>query len=141
MNTNSKTIQMNDTKVILSTLWIVVMINMAYADILSLHIPGILEELAVFAGETPITQLMLIGAIMTEIPIAMIFLSRALMYKVNRWANIITSVITIAYVVGAGKPYPHYIFIATIEVVCMLLIVWYAWKWRNPEAQSCSQLS
>jgi hypothetical protein len=136
MNTKSKTIQMKDTKVILSTLWIVVMINMAYADILSLHIPGILEELAVFAGETPITQLMLIGAIMTEIPIAMIFLSRVLMYKVNRWANIITSVITIAYVVGGGKSYPHYIFIATIEVVCMLLIIWYAWKWRNPEAQS-----
>ena len=136
MNTNSKTIQMKDTKVLLSTLWIVVMINMAYADILSLHIPGILEELAVFAGETPITQLMLIGAIMMEIPIAMIFLSRVLKYKVNRWANIITSVITIAFVVGGGSPYPHYIFIATIEVVCMLLIVWFAWKWRNPEAQS-----
>ena len=87
------------------------MINMAYADILSLHIPGILEELALFAGETPITQLMLIGAIMMEIPIAMIFLSRVLKYKVNRWANIITSVITIAYVVGGGSPYPHYIFI------------------------------
>ena len=133
MNTNSKTIQMKDTKVLLSTLWIVVMINMAYADILSLHIPGILEELAVFAGETPITQLMLIGAIMMEIPIAMIFLSRVLKYKVNRWANIITSVITIAFVVGGGSPYPHYIFIATIEIVCLLLIVWYAWKWSNPE--------
>jgi hypothetical protein len=133
MNTNSKTIQMKDTKVLLSTLWIVVMINMAYADILSLHIPGLLEELAIFAGETPITQLMLIGAIMLEIPIAMIFLSRVLKYKVNRWANIIASVITIAYVVGGGLLYPHYLFIATIEVVCMLLIAWNAWKWTNPE--------
>jgi hypothetical protein len=133
MNTNSKTIQMKDTKVLLSTLWIVVMINMAYADILSLYIPGTLEELAVFAGETPITQLMLIGAIMLEIPLAMIFLSRVLKYKMNRWANIITSVITIAYVVGGGSPYPHSIFIATIEVVCMLVIVLFAWKWTNPE--------
>ena len=135
MNTNSKTIQMKDTKVLLSTLWIVVMINMAYADILGLFIPGSLEEVAktsVSTG-TPIPQLMLGGAIMLEIPIAMILLSRVLKYKVNRWANIITSVITIAYVVGGGKPYPHYIFIATIEVVCMLLIVWFAWKWRNPE--------
>ena len=136
MNTSGKTRGKIDTRVLLSTLWIVVMFNMAYADILSLHIPGILEELALFAGETPITQLMLIGAIMTEIPIAMIFLSRILKYKVNRWANIVAGVITIAYVVGGGKPYPHYIFIATIEVVCMLLIIWYAWKWRNPEAQS-----
>jgi len=138
MNTNSKTIQMIDTKVLLSTLWIVVMINMAYADILGLHIPGVLEEVAktsVSTG-TPIHQLMLGGAIMLEIPIAMILLSRVLKYKVNRWANIIASVITIAYVVGGGSLYPHYIFIATIEVVCMLLIIWYAWKWRNPEAQS-----
>jgi hypothetical protein len=135
MNTNSKTIQMKDTKVLLSTLWIVVMINMAYADILGLFIPGALEEVAktsVSTGTT-IPQLMLGGAIMLEIPIAMILLSRVLRYKVNRWANIIASVITIAYVIGGGSIYPHYIFIATIEVVCMLLIVWFSWKWRNPE--------
>ena len=136
MNTNSKTIQMKDTKVLLSTLWIVVMINMAYADILGLFIPGALEEVAktsVSMGTT-IPQLMLGGAIMLEIPIAMILLSRVLKYKVNRWANIIASVITIAYVVGGGSLDLHYIFIATIEVVCMLLIVWLAWKWHNPES-------
>ena len=33
-----------DTKVLLSTLWIVVMINMLKADILSLYIPGAAEE-------------------------------------------------------------------------------------------------
>ena len=138
MNTNSKTIQMIDTKVLLSTLWIVVMINMAYADILGLFIPGVLEEVAKTSVNTgtPIPQLMLGGAIMLEIPIAMILLSRVLKYKVNRWANIIAGVITIAYVVGMGSLYPHYIFIATIEVVCMLLIIWYAWKWHNLEARS-----
>ena len=134
MNTNGKTTDKIGTKVLLSTLWIVVMINMAYADILGLFIPGALEEVvktSVSTGTT-IPQLMLIGAIMLEIPIAMILLSRVLKFKVNRWANIIASVITIVYVVGMGSTYPHYIFIATIEVVCMLLIVWFAWKWRNP---------
>jgi hypothetical protein len=138
MNTSGKTTGKIDTKVLLSTLWIVVMINMAYADILGLFIPGTLEEVAktsVSTGTT-IPQLMLGGAIMLEIPIAMILLSRVLKFKVNRWVNIIASVITIAYVVGGGSLYPHYIFIATIEVVCMLLIVGFAWKWRNPEAQS-----
>ena len=135
MNTINKTTEKVDTKVLLSTLWIVVMINMAYADILGLFIPGALEEVAktsVSTGTT-IPQLMLGGAIMLEIPIAMILLSRVLKFKVNRWVNIIASVITIAYVVGGGSTYPHNIFIATIEVVCMLLIVWIAWKWRNPE--------
>jgi hypothetical protein len=135
MNSIKKTSEKIDTKVLLSTLWIVVMINMAYADILGLFIPGTLEEVAktsVSTGTT-IPQLMLGGAIMLEIPIVMILLSRVLKFKANRWANIIASVITIVYVVGAGALSPHYIFIATIEVVCMLLIVWFAWKWRNPE--------
>jgi len=136
MNTSGKTTGKIDTKVRLSTLWIVVMINMAYADILSLHIPGALDEVAktsVSTG-TPIPQLMLGGAIMLEIPIAMIFLSRVLKQQVNRWANIIASVITIVYVVGGRASYPHYTFIAAVEVFCLLLIIWSAWKWTNPEA-------
>ena len=134
MNTNKKITAMKNTKVLLSTLWIVVMMNMLKADILSLHIPGVLEELVEFAGETPITQLMLGGAIMMEIPIAMIILSRVLKYGINRWANIIAAVISIVFVIGGGSTYPHYIFIAIIEIVCMLLIIWNAWKWTNPEA-------
>ena len=53
-----------DTKVLLSSLWIVVMINMLKADILSLFIPGAAEELARTAGDTPIPLLMLGGAVM-----------------------------------------------------------------------------
>jgi hypothetical protein len=135
LGTNIKTTGKIDTKVLLSTLWIVVMINMAFADILGLFIPGALEEVAktsVSTGTT-IPQLMLGGAIMLEIPIAMILLSRVLKFKVNRLTNIIASVFTIVYVVGGGTLSPHYIFIATIEVVCMLLIVWFAWKWTTPE--------
>ena len=136
MNSSGKITGKIDTKVLLSTLWIVVMINMLKADILSLYIPGVLDEMAKFAGETPITQLMLGGAIMMEISIAMIFLSRVLKDRVNRWVNIIVSVITIAFVVGGGSTYPHYIFIATIEVVCMLLILWFAWKWSVSPADA-----
>jgi hypothetical protein len=133
--TKMKSIKKMDTKVLLSTLWIVVMINMLKADILSLFIPGALDEVAktsVSTG-TPIPQLMLGGAIMMEISIVMIILSRVLKYRVNRWVNIIVSIITIAFVVGGGVSYPHYIFIAAVEVFCMLLIIWNAWKWTNPE--------
>jgi hypothetical protein len=133
--TKMKSIKKIDTKVLLSTLWIVVMINMLKADILSLYIPGATDELAktsVSTG-TPIPQLMLGGAIMMEISIAMVILSRLLNYSVNRWVNIIVSIITIAFVVGGGVSYPHYIFIATVETLCLLLIIGFAWKWTNPE--------
>lgn len=136
MNASAKTTQKIDTKVLLSTLWIVVMINMLKADILSLYIPGVLDELVRFAGETPITQIMLGGAIMMEISIAMIILSRVLPRRVNRWANLITSIITIVFVVGGGSSYPHYLFIAAIEVACLLLIAWKACKWTDLEGQA-----
>ena len=134
MNTNSKTTEMG-TKVKLSTLWIVVMFNMVFADILSFMKPEFLKGL--MAGTLmpfqPTQEFWLVMAIFLEIPIAMILLSRGLKYKANRWANIIASAITIMFVVGGGSPDLHYIFFATVEVVCMLLIVWYAWKWRNSE--------
>ena len=134
MNTNKKTTGMEDMKVRFSTIWIVVMFNMVFADILSFMNSGFLKELMTgYAGEIQITQgFLLVAAIMLEIPIAMIFLSRVLKYRVNRWANIIAGAITIAFVIGGGSTYLHYIFLATIEVVCMLLIVWYAWKWPKP---------
>jgi Sec-independent protein secretion pathway component TatC len=128
--TNKKTTKRKDRKVILSTLWIVVMFNMLFADILSFMVPGSLKEIMTgTATEFQITQgLLLIFAILLEIPIAMIFLSRVLKYRANRWVNIIASVITIAFVTGMGTTDLHYIFFATIEVVSMLLIIWYAWK-------------
>ena len=136
MNTNGKTTREIDTKVLLSTLWIVVMINMLKADILSLFIPGATEEVARTAANTgaSIPQLMLAGAVMGNLAIAMIILSRVLKYGINRWVNIVVGIVTIAYIWGGMASYPHYIFIAAVETLCLLLIIWFAWKWRNVEA-------
>ena len=110
------------------------MINMLKADILSLYIPGATDELVQFAGDTPIPQLMLGAAVIMEIAIVMIVLSHVLTYRVNRWANILVAVLMIAFVVGGGSTYPHYIFIAAVEVACLLLIIGIAWRWRAAPA-------
>ena len=125
-----------DTKVLLSALWIVVMINMLKADILSLNIPGAAEEVmktASIAGAS-IPQLMLGGAIMGQLAIAMIILSRVLKYGINRRVNIAVSIITIAYIWSGAASYPHYLFIAVVETFCLLLIIGFAWTWRSVEA-------
>jgi len=136
MNTNGNATKKPDTKVLLSTLWIVVMINMLKADILSLYIPGATEEVVKTSASTGVSipQLMLGGAIMGELAIVMIVLSRVLKYGVNRWINIMVGLLTIAYIWGAGVSYPHYIFIATAETICLLLIIWSAWKWTEQGA-------
>jgi hypothetical protein len=125
-----------DTKVLLSTLWIVVMFNMLKADILSLNIPGAADEVARTATSSgaSIPQLMLGAAVIGQLAIAMIILSRVLKYGINRWVNIIVGIVTIAYIWGGMSSYPHYIFIASVETLCLLLIIGFAWKWRNVEA-------
>jgi len=66
-------------------------------------------------------------------------LSWVLKYRANRWANIIAGTLFVVVQISSlilGTPSPMYIFYTTIEIAGLLLIVWYAWKWRNPEAQS-----
>jgi len=111
----------------LSTLWIVVMFNMAFADILSFML-----TLSNDTGpEAQVTEvLMLVAAVLIEIPVVMIILSRVLKYKANRLANIVAGIITILFVVGGGSLSLHYLFFASVEVICMLLIIWFAWRWQ-----------
>jgi hypothetical protein len=138
MNTSSKTIQMEDMKARLSTLWIFIMFNMAFADIFSFMYPGFLKQIVAGSAVdgTQITpEFLLIAAMVTEISIAMVFLSRLLKYGVNRWANIIGGVITSLWVIGGGSTTLHYIFFASIEVVCSLVIIWLAWTWRDRQVQ------
>ena len=139
MNTNEKTDEMIDRKVILSTLWIFVTVNYIFCDVLTLMNPEELKQIMTGAvGSLQITQEFLLGAaILMEIPFAMIILSRVLQHKANRWANIIAGAILtsgqfLSLFVGT-PPTLHYIFFSTIEIACTLFIVWYAWKWLNPE--------
>ncbi len=136
--TKQDTTEMKDMKVKLSTLWVFVMFNYIYADILTLMDPAVLKEIITgTVGGLEMTQGFLLGAaILMETAIVMVVLSRVLKYRANRWANIIAGVIHTAAVflsLFVGTPAMYYTFFATIEIACTLLIVWYAWKWVNPE--------
>ena len=116
----------------LSTLWVVVMFNMVFADILTFIKPGALQEMwAGQAGVHVTPGLLLAFAILLEIPVAMIFVSRVLKPSLNRWANTVAAVVTTAFVVGGGSLTPHYVFFATVEIACMALIVWSVWTQRD----------
>jgi hypothetical protein len=117
----------------ISLLWVVVMFNMAFADILSFILPGTLQE--IMSGDTgpfKITQAMLlVFAVLIEIPIAMTILCRILKRRVNRVVNIVAAAVTTAFVVAGGSTTLHYLFLAGAEVVAMLLIVLLCARWRS----------
>ncbi len=133
MNEDRQTTGM-DIKVKLSTLWIFVLFNMIYADIISLMDPASPIREVMKGAPLPPGGL-LAGAILMETPIALVLLSRVLKRKANRWANIIVGVINMVAVIAGEQPRPYYIVFATIEVMCLSFIVWYAWKWPNPDVR------
>ncbi|MCK5345182.1 MAG: hypothetical protein KAR20_17355 [Candidatus Heimdallarchaeota archaeon] len=116
----------------LSTLWTAVTLNMITADVLGLYIPEAVDEFTKFADGNE-ADLMLGGAIMYQIPISMVFLSKVLPYKANRRANIIAASLMTLAVVAGGSTDPHYLVCAGAEIVGFSLIAWNAWKWQNPE--------
>ncbi|MBL8092709.1 MAG: hypothetical protein JNL73_00980 [Anaerolineales bacterium] len=127
-----------DMRAKLSTLWIFVLINMIFADIFGFMLADTLRNIMASNadGITITPEFLLIAAVMTEVSMVMVIASRLLPYRLNRWANILGGIFTIVYVVGLGSLTPHYIFIASIEVICSAWIVWLAWQWRETERQA-----
>ena len=53
------------------------------------------------------------------------------------WANVAAGLIMSAAEAASlfvGKPAAFYIFFATIEIACTLLIAWFAWRWKETTA-------
>lgn len=120
----------------ISTLWIVVILNMIFADILSLYYPGFLTEFTTTGmaeGITITPGMLLVAAVFIEIAIVMIYFSRALRRRTSRIANLIAVVITILFVVGGGSLKLHYIVFASVEVIALLYIAYLAWTWPEDE--------
>ena len=128
---------MHDTEERLSLLWIFVLLNYLYADVLALF--------AIVGSQDPTPHLLqwaLLGsAVLMEIPIAMILASRLLPFRANRLANIIAGAIltlvngflTFVLPLTNGDfrdpTFPAYVFFATVETVCTSVIIWQTWTW------------
>ncbi|MDR0368771.1 MAG: DUF6326 family protein [Bacteroidales bacterium] len=114
----------------LSTLWVVVMINMIFADIFTIMVKLVNKNtLEGMPGE--VKTVMAIAAIVTNIPVLMIYFAKILPYKSNRILNIIAGIFTIIYVIGGGILMPHYVIIASIEVIITGIIIIKSWKWKS----------
>ncbi|MEW7280800.1 DUF6326 family protein [Aquimarina sp. 2201CG1-2-11] len=120
-----------DIRVVLSTLWIFVLLNMLYADMISL-----LDHNApihiLLMDKIEVPPAFLVGAaLLMETVIIMILLSRVLKYKTNRLANISIAIINILAVILGGWSSAYYLLFASVEIAAMLLIIWLAWSWKE----------
>ena len=137
---------MHDTKERLSLLWIFALLNYLYADVLALFVivgsPKSAPHLPPWA--------VMGSAVLMEIPIAMILASRLLRFRANRLANIVAGALltlvngfltfVLPFTNGDFRDpiFPAYVFFATIETVCTLVIIREAWTWSGVETASPS---
>ncbi len=131
MNTHTSTAGI-DPRIKLSLLWIFVVLLMFYADIVSLMDPT--SAIRVRMVGTPMSEgFLLAGAIVMVISIAMVILSWILNYQVNRWVSLIIGVFMVWQIVTGGHGL-YYVFFETVEVACIVLTVWFTWKWKPADA-------
>ena len=132
MNTINKTARnLLDVRIILAVLWVAGMLSSLNGDTYRLSAAtgpiGVNPELlSVFA-------VVLVGHVLMSV------LTLTLKSPVSRWANriigIFYAMIIFAFWVNAFvSRLPGYEIVwATAQLVFALLVVWYAWKWSNPE--------
>jgi hypothetical protein len=131
---------MEGTKSRLSVSWIFATLNFLYCDVVT-----VMDRARGFAagsvGGFHITQGFLLGAaLLVEIPISKVLLSRVLSYRPNRLANIvagITMTVVQLLTLVVTTPTPYYTFFSVIEIAATSGIVWYALRW-HADAQARS---
>ena len=132
MNTN-KEIARNvlDVRIILAILWVAGMLSSLNGD--TYRLSAATGPIGVNAGSLSVAALILVGSIFMSV------LTLTLKSPVSRWAN---RIIGIFYALSSLTNWvsafvsrlPGYEIVwATGQLVCVLLVVWYAWKWTNPE--------
>jgi len=123
-----------NTRTLLSTLWIFVLLNIFARDIHELGRPGMLQQImtGVIEGVTITEELMLVGGVMIEIPILMVLLSQILPYKFSRTTNIGAGALTIMIEVYSNlNPDLDNVFFFAIKIPALLSVIWVAWKWKE----------
>ncbi|MCT2560999.1 DUF6326 family protein [Chryseobacterium herbae] len=125
-----------NVKVILSGLWAAVTLCYLYGDYFELYVPdkakGLVEGTNLL--DTPLKLFM--AAFLLSLPAVMVFLSLILKPRINRILNIVlgiffTAVMLLIAVTSLSLWRAFYVFLALLESLITMLIVWYAWKWKR----------
>jgi hypothetical protein len=139
MNTNKELSRnLPDVRIILAVLWIAGMLSSLNGD--TYRLSAMTKPLGVSPAELSMYALVLVGHVF------MSGLTLTLKAPVSRWANRIIGIFYALFILpfevlhlfvwhSAG----YEIVWSTAQLVFALLVVWYAWKWTNPESQPITQ--
>lgn len=127
---------LEDWKIKISVLWLFKEGAFLAYMMFSSFEPGVLKEFldhGTIGGMTIGPEFLLLGAIISLVPLIMAFLTLTLKDSTNRWTNIIVgAVCTVLGLIDLGEALGKLSAYATLMTLSMfltgVLIVWYAWK-------------
>ena len=135
MNTNKKTAgNLLDVRIILAVLWAAGMLSSLNGD--TYRLSAMTKPLGVSPELLSVYALVLVGHVF------MSGLTLTLTPPVSRWANRIIGIFYAMFILVfevlhlfVWRSAGYEIVWSTAQLVFALLVVWYAWKWTNPEVQ------
>ena len=123
-----------DVRIILAVLWVAGMLSSLNGD--TFRLSAMTKFLGVSSGQLSVFAVVLV------VQVLMSGLTLTLKSPVSRWANrtigIFHAVFILAFEVlhlFVWRSAGFEVVWSTAQLVFALLVVWYAWKWRNPEGQ------
>ena len=131
-----------DVRIILAVLWVAGMLSSLNGDTYRLSDSEALKSLIDNTGPVAVSnELLLVMSIIFAGHVFMSVLTLTLRPFVSRWANRIIGILYAVIILGfwvlgfvLGSPTGYALVWSTAQLVFALMVVWYAWKWRNPEA-------
>jgi hypothetical protein len=125
-------------KALLSTFWIVLTVNYIFCDVFSLmHAPDLQNFLTGQVDDITLDEQFLLSfAIIMELAMIMILLSKTLKYKLNRLLNIAIAIV-LGFIqiwsVSVGQVTLHYWFFSLIEIGLCAAILLTAFRWKEAQ--------
>lgn len=115
-----------DPKVLLSTLWIVILFNMIIRDLHEFLRKGYIEEM--MSLRVPEVNMLFYGFV-AQVPILMILLSRTLKDKANKWFNTVAALIaSLGFLSTLPTADMDDVFFVIVENILLLIVLRIAWK-------------
>ncbi len=126
-------------KIKLAALWTSVLFCYVYGDYFELYVPEKVDGLLTGANMLDSPTKLLIASIILAFPAVMIAFSILLPPKINRFLNvffgILYSLMMLFIGINSITPwYSFYVFLAFLESVITISIVWFAWNWPKKTA-------
>jgi len=125
-------------KIKLALLWASVLFCYVYGDYFELYVPEKVNGM--LRGDTMLDSptKLLIASIVLAIPAVMVAVSILLKPKINRFLNILFgSLFTLMMIfigINSLTPwYSFYVFLAFLESLITISIIWFAWTWPKKE--------